>query len=152
MDIVKTIEVKEYKKIYINFLTLMCIMIAGTFFMLKTGVFVKRPPEESIQLRRILVIGLVLTSIIYSYYQKVQKDKLRAFIEFEDKKLFHLKYYKIRILWFVLSCLASCILFLVVANWFFFYFALFELLLMFITFPNRYFFKREMNEDDIVFV
>ncbi len=76
MDIVKNIEMKEYRKLYFNFPSLMFIMITGAYFMLQMGVFIKRPPEESIHLRRILVIGLVLISVIYSYYQKTQKTSL----------------------------------------------------------------------------
>ncbi len=152
MDIVKTIDMKVYRKLYANYLVLICIMIGVSYFLLEKGFYVRWDPLKSALIKNFLLYGMVGVAIAYSLYQKNQGQKLQAIEDFEEKKIFHEKYFKIRMLWYAGSCFVSCILFMLVFNWFFFYFALFELFLLLIVFPNKFFVKKELNDDDIVFI
>jgi hypothetical protein len=152
MDVVKTIDMKEYRKSYLNYFILTCIIITGSFLAAKNDLYIRWGGSPSIVLKDFLLYGMLGIAVLYSIFLKNQREKLRAVADFEEKKKFHKRYFHIRMVWYIGSCLVSCILFLLVANWFFFYFALFELLMLLIVFPNKFFFKKELNDDDIVFI
>ena len=152
MDIVKTIEMKLYRKLYLGYFLLTCSNIGISYLMQQNGVYIGWNNSSSVTTKNILLYGMIGVAIIYSLYLQNQKTKLRSIKDFDVKKEFHEKYFKIRMTWYVISCFVSCVLFLLVGNWLFFYFGLFELFLLLIVFPNKFLFKKELEDDDIVFI
>lgn len=152
MDVVRTIEMRPYRKLFLNYFVLSCAIVIISYWMAQNSFYLGWHDTSSTMIKNILLYGMIAVSIVYSLYLKSQKTKLNNQIDFDEKKKFHEKYFRIRMAWYVGSSFISCILFLLVANWFFFYFALFELLLLLIVYPTKFFFKKEFGDDDIVFI
>jgi hypothetical protein len=116
------------------------------------GLFLRWEPAQSTQMKNIILFGMVGVAIAYSLYLRKEKEKMQSIHDFDEKLIAHQRYFKIRMWWYLLSTIASCILYILVANTFFLYFALFELLMLIVVFPNKLFFKKELQDDDIIFL
>ncbi|MGC4034770.1 MAG: hypothetical protein QM764_02340 [Chitinophagaceae bacterium] len=151
-SIVKAIAMAPYKKLFFTFLLIVSIIVGGSFYLMKLGLYIRHSLEKTGKTQNIIVFVIVLSSIIYSSYITKQKVKLHALENFEEKKSFHKTYYRTRKIWVAGNCFALCISFLIVANWLFIYFSLAEMLVFLIYFPNERFFRKELKGDEIVFI
>ena len=70
----------------------------------------------------------------------------------DEKLVFHRHYFKTRLLWYVLSGIVACILFVIVGQWLFLYFAIFDLAMLLILYPTKSFFKKELDDEEIIFI
>jgi hypothetical protein len=127
-------------------------MIAGSYFLVSNGLFLRWKAVQSVQIKNIILYGMVGFAIVYSIYLRNQKEKMQSIHDFDEKLIAHQRYFKTRMWWYLLSTVASCILYILVAHTFFLYFALFELLMLIVVFPNKFFFKKELQDDDIIFL
>lgn len=151
-SLVKTVNMKVYRKIHLNFLTLMCLMAVASFLLVRQGIYINWNFEESNITVDIVLIAMIGLAILFSLYSRRQKIKLHAIDEFEEKLSFHRRYFLIRMWWLLVSGTFSCFLFVLTTYRFFFWFVLFDFLSMLIVFPNRFSLKRELNDDEIIFL
>jgi hypothetical protein len=87
---------------------------------------------------------------IFSFYQQKQKQKLSSITDFDEKLGYYQKILRSRLWWHALACIISAFLLFLTARHIFFYFAVLDLLLMFITFPSKAFIKKELNEENLI--
>lgn len=143
---------KLYRKIYLNFLTVMTLMAVTCFLFVRNGFYINWKIGDSGTMTDIFLWGMVGIAIIYSFYLRRLKEKMQGIIDFAEKLSFHRRYFRIRMWWNILSGASSCFLYLLTANRFFFWFVLFDFLSLLIVFPNKFFFKKELNDDEIIFL
>ena len=93
---VKTVEMKVYRKLYINFLTIICLMIIGSYFLVRNGISIRWEATQSKMIKNILLFGMIAMAIAYTIYLRKQKDILQGISDFSEKIIFHEKYFKIR--------------------------------------------------------
>jgi hypothetical protein len=95
---------------------------------------------------------MVGIAVVVTMWQVDQRKKLQALPSVDEKIVFFESYYRRRLWWHVLSCGVSAFLLLTTARMLFFYFGLFDLLTMFLAYPSKLIIKKEMREDDLLFV
>ncbi len=149
---VKIVDMKVYKKIYLNFLTVMTMMAVACFLLVRNGIFINWNIGNPETITNILLFGMVGLALLYSFYLRSLKEKMQRLTNFEEKLAFHRRYFKTRMWWNILSGAISCFLYLLTAHRFFFWFVLFDFLSLLIIFPNKFFFKKELNDDEIIFL
>jgi hypothetical protein len=149
---VKTVDMKVYKKIHLNFLTMMCLMAVASFLLVQNGFFINWNFEESSITVDIVLISMIGLAIIFSLFSRKQKLKMQAIADFEEKLSFHRRYFLLRMWWLLLSGAISCFLFVLTTYRFFFWFVLFDFLSFLLAFPSKLFFIKELNDDEIIFL
>lgn len=151
-NLVKTVDMKGYRRIYLSFLSLMTVMAVAVFVLVQMGIYIRLELADPDWIINILLFGMVALAFLYGYYLRKLKIKLLSIPDFEDKLAFHRKYFRIKMWWNLLSGTTSCLLYLLTANRFFFWFVLFDLLGLLLSAPKPFFFRRELNDDDIIFL
>jgi hypothetical protein len=151
MDL-KVINLKLLKKIYLNFLTICILITIGSFVFYKIGVQFFRSSSWVIEMKDLLLWGMVGLAVVFTMFQVNQRRRLQALLTVDEKISFFEAYYRKRLWWHVLSCAVSGFLLLLTVRMIFLYFCLFDLLSMFFAYPSEFIIKKEMKEDDIMFV
>lgn len=151
-EMVKTVDMKTYRRIYMNFLAMMTAMAVAVFMLVQKGIYIPIKITDPDSMTNILLIGMVALAFGYGYILRKLRAKLLTIADFEEKMAFHRKYFKIKMWWNILSGATSCFLYLLTGNRFFFWFVLFDFLSMLLSSPRQFFFKRELNDDDIIFL
>ncbi|MET0394415.1 MAG: hypothetical protein ABW019_14810 [Chitinophagaceae bacterium] len=148
---VKTVSLKPYKKQYLNVLVVTATGAAATLLLGLNGLFLQWDAAASELVKQVFLFGMIGLALLFTFYMHKQKEKLYAIAGFDEKMAFYEKFYAKRMWWYVLSCAVSCFLYLLTAKAFFLYFAFAELVMLLIVFPNQAFFKKELNDDGIIF-
>ena len=148
----KTVELRIYRKIYFNCLALLCLVIAASLFLGLSGWQYQKLPAQPNRIKDVLLYGMILLAILYSIFRRRQDEKLNTLTEFNEKLVFHRHYFKTRLLWYVLSGIVACILFVIIGQWLFLYFAIFDLAMLLILYPTKSFFKKELDDEEIIFI
>lgn len=141
-----------YRKIHLYFLTMMCLMAVASLVLVRIGFYIDWNLNESNISIDILLIAMVGLAILFSLYSRKQKVKMQVIAEFEEKLSFHRRYFLLRMWWMLLSGAISCFLFVLTTYKFFFWFVLFDFLSFLLSFPSKLFFKRELDDDEIIFL
>jgi hypothetical protein len=127
-------------------------MVIGSWLLIKTGMFIPASASIKNSFKDVIMIGLIGAAALHTIYTNSQRKKLLTIENIEEKLAFHRKIFKMRIMWNVVACALSCFLFLLIGRNIFLYFALYDLFMLLILFPNKTFFKKELNDQEIVFV
>lgn len=151
MDL-KVINLKNLKRHYLNFLCLCLLIVAGSIALFDSGIQLFPGNVRVIQLKNILLGGMVAVAIGFSAYEAVQRKKLRALPSVAEKIVFYETFYRNRLWWYVFSCILSGFLLLLTWRAVFFYFCLFDLLLMLVAWPAPFRIKNEMREQELLFI
>ena len=151
MDL-KVIKLKPLKNIYFNFIAICLLITMGSFVLYKTGFQFFRGSNWVVEMKNILLWGMVGIAVLVTMYQVNQRRKLQALPTVDEKITFFEVYYRYRLWWHVLSCVVSGFLLLLTARMIFFYFGLLDLLSMLLAYPSEFIIKKEMKEDDLLFV
>ena len=145
-----SVEVKEFKSIFYTSLGVMAFFILGSYLWVFNG-FIRLSifgPLRSFSSP--ILIGMMVVAIFYSSYRRKRMNAINAEDDFSIKVKEYVKIYKLHSAWFVLSCFISCLLFVVTARNFFFYFSCVQLLITLATYPSRALFKRELKNEEVV--
>ena len=151
-SMVKIVDMKVYRKIYLNFLTIMTIMSVASFLLVRNGFYIHWDIGNTKNITDIFLWGMIGVAIPYSFYLRRLKGKMQLIIDFDKKLAFHRRFFSFRMWWSIVSGAISCFLYLLTTNRFFFWFVLFDFLSLLIVFPNRFSLKRELNDDEIIFL
>ena len=148
----KIIDLNVYRSIFFSCLSICSVMIIGSWILIQSGLFI--PGSDSIKnsFKDIIMIGLIGAAALHTIYTNSQKKKLLTIENIEEKLASHRKIFKLRLMWNVVACALSCFLFLLIGRNIFLYFALYDLFMLLILFPNKTFFKKELNDNEVVFV
>lgn len=124
--------------------------VIASFFLAESGLFFV--PAFSIS-RQITFPVLLVMFVVAHFYGRSLRKRIRAMgqIEsFEVKVEEYEKVYRFRMQWNLVSCLILCLLFILTARYFFFYFAIFHVLFVIPLYPNAGLFKRELRNEEII--
>ena len=146
----KAIDLAPYKKAHAGVLFICILSVAASFFIVKQGYAVLANEPETKTIKDIIMFGMIGVAALFTFYQQRQKQKLLSLAVFDEKLAFYQKIFRTRLWWYALSCTTSAFLLFLTARKLFLYFALFDLLLMLITFPNKFLIKKELNEEDLI--
>ena len=94
---------------------------------------------------------LLVAAVLLTFYTMNQLRMLAGLEDFNNRVTEHVKIYKVRLLLFLITCLLSCILYILTIHTVFLYFALFDVVVLLPLYPNKYVLKKELMNDDIVF-
>ena len=146
----KAVEIAPYQKTYGWALFLCCLATAGSFFLVTQG-YVLSISEEIIKATRYIFLAVtVWAAFIYSPYHKRQNKKMATLSDLDAKLIIYQKIYRSRMWFFMTWCLVCAFSYYLTGRNLYFYFGLFDLLLMLITFPNKFLMKKELNEEDLI--
>lgn len=148
----KTVNRKPLKKIFFNFLIICLLITVGSFVLYNAGVQLFAGSDWVIRLKNAFLLGMIGIAMGFSFFQAGQKRKLQALPSVEEKIKFYEIFYRNRLWWQVLSCLVSGFLLLLTHRTIFLFFCLFDLLMMAAAFPSELIIKKELNEDELLFV
>ncbi len=94
---------------------------------------------------------MVVLSVWHSKYQRKQLLALIIIDEFDARVQEYEKLYTFRMLWYLFSCLVSCFLAVLTGRTLFTYYAAFDILVSISYYPKLALFKRELQNDEIMF-
>ena len=151
MDL-KIINQKQLKRIYINFLVICLLITGGSYILFQSGFRFFEGSDWVNEMTNILLYCMIGIVIVFTYFQMSQRKKLRVLPTIEEKIIFYEKFYRYRLWWHVLACFVSAFLLLLTGRNIFFYIGLFDLLEMLLSYPSQLIIKKEMKEDELIFV
>jgi hypothetical protein len=146
----KAMDIAPYKKAYTGVLFICILSVAASFFIVKRGYAILANIPETKTVKDVVMYSMIGAAALFSYYQQKQRQKLVSITDFDQKLVYYQKIFRSRLWWHTLSCTISAFLLFLTARKIFFYFAAFDLLLMLLTFPNKTFIKKELNEEDLI--
>ncbi|MES1220661.1 MAG: hypothetical protein ABUT20_34480 [Bacteroidota bacterium] len=149
---IKTIDLKEYRKVCINFILVISIMIAASFLLVRLHLYLHWTNANSDIFKNILLLVMVGAAFIHTNNIRKKKETLLALPGSEEKIAYHKKYFTLRMWWHIITCAISCILYIIADHTFFFFFAVLELIMVIEAFPTKLSFARELNDDSINFI
>ncbi|RXK59729.1 hypothetical protein ESA94_11755 [Lacibacter luteus] len=149
---VKTVFLKNYRPYFFLLLFTACVLTLISYSLVAADLYVHLPLEDARLYKNIFFIIIVAASFVYGYYLKKQREKLQAIEDYDLKIATHIILYRKRILWGFLNCLLACILFVIIGYKTFFYFALIDVVMMLMQFPNKAVFNKELNDDEIEYL
>ena len=145
-----SINLADYKKLFNGAIIPLGMAIVACFLLVK----VSSLDFSALVIQRLalpIMAGLAILSFVHSALQKHKLKKVQAIGDFDEKAEAYQRVYRFRLLWFVISGLTCCFLFLFSRHNLFLYFALFDTLLLWSNYPNQQIFKRELENEDIIF-
>jgi hypothetical protein len=147
----KIVQHKTFKKIYFNFLAI-CLSVSALSILLYLKKFYLFGYIDWVgKAKYIFLFALIGLGAMFSWYHKSQREKLQKINDFQSKLELYETFYKNRLWWHVISCMATGFLLLITFHYFFIFFLILDLLSLAISYPSEPLIKRELNEDDIIF-
>lgn len=148
-DGITTINLQQYKRLFMQVLIPVVAAIAASILVQRESftfsLFV-------IQTLAIPIMGvLAVLAFVHAYYQRKRLQKINGMEDFEEKGAAYQRLYTFRVLWYLFSSYTSCLLYVLAMHKLFLLFALFDLLQLIFNYPNRNIFKRELQNEDIIF-
>lgn len=145
-----SVNTKNFKRTFVLVAIGSVMAILASYFIGKSGLFFA--PVIGIS-RKITFPLLLIMFILAMWYGRSMRKRLNAMWQMEDFELKVQEYekiYRARLQWNLVGCLILCFLFILTARNFFFYFSIFQFLLILPFFPNATLFKRELKNDEII--
>ena len=145
-----SVNTKYFKRTFVLVAIGSVLAILASYFIGKSGLFFA--PVIGIS-RKITFPLLLIMFILAMWYGRSLRKRLNAMWAIEDfdlKVQEYEKIYRARLQWNLIACLILCLLFILTARIFFFYFSILQFLLILPFFPNAALFKRELKNDEII--
>lgn len=145
-----SVNTRNFKRAFVLVAIGSVMAILASYFIGKSGLFFTPVIGFS---RKITFPLLLLAFIAAAWYGRSIRKQLHAMWQLNDFELKVQEYEKIyrsRLQWNLVGCLILCILFILTGRNFFFYFSIFQFLLVLPFFPSAALFKRELKNDEII--
>jgi hypothetical protein len=145
-----TIQAKIFKELYYRSLTLGIIVIVMAFFIVNFGLSETVGFDPKRQWSMPILLGMFVLSLMFGWYNKSQMEKVLDWEDLEDQLIAYEKLYNFKLLFHLLSCLILGMMYVITKRSNFFYFALFELVMMLQMFPSSVLFKKAFRNDQVI--
>ncbi|MFL9483063.1 hypothetical protein ACI6Q2_09835 [Chitinophagaceae bacterium LWZ2-11] len=145
------INLKKFKSIYIQIQAYNIVAVIGTYLLVATGFYIFPAYVNNNKFTLPVLFAIVVLGRFHTQYQRKQLEKLTAIEDFDTRVKEYEKFYKIRMLWFLFTCLTSCLLSILTGRYLFIYFGIFDIIITISYYPKLSMFKRELKNDDIIF-
>jgi len=126
---------------------LFCI---GTFLLIKSGSWILSTAFIGKSFTSITVLIMVLLATIFTGYNNKKLKNILNINEFDIKVSKYYSFYKIRLLWFLFSCIVAGLLGILSGRMLFFYFTIIDLLFAMPYYPTLFLFRKELKNGEIV--
>lgn len=151
MDI-KTVDLSDYKRNFKLFFSITASIVVASYIIVVAGYRIIANPTEADKLKNLFLFLLILLAVVFNYFLQNQKKKLVFIGDFEKKLFSYKKLYLFRLWWYLFSASSSAFLYILTGRSLFFFFALFDVAMTFIIYPNKRIFNAELGEDDIDYI
>jgi hypothetical protein len=151
MDIF-TINLKPYRIRYRLAVIVTGLLIAGCWATVFGGHFVLLAFYRNRQVYLILLAAFILAPLYFGSQSRKKLKSLDGIEDFEEKQQLHEAMYKGRVWWLALMAAGSCVLYLTSGRVYFLYLSLFEYLMLLVSFPNERLIRKELKNEDIIFI
>ncbi len=149
---IKKVDLYDYKKKFKFFFSITASIVVASYIIVLTGNRIWENWEATDNLKNLLLFLLIMLAVIFNYLLQKQKKKLVLLEDFEEKLFFYKKLYLFRLSWYLFSASSSAFLYILTGRSLFFFFAVFDLAMTFIIYPNKRIFNAELGEYDIDYI
>jgi hypothetical protein len=145
-----SIDKTNFRSIFFRSFVFMLVMASASWVLVNNNYIILHnfDPERNFTLP-ILLAAVVLSGFYGSYHRK-QLNRLQDLPSFEEKVEAYEKLYRLRMRWFVGSCMLSCFLAVLTARPVFTYLAFFDALICLPYYPTALLFRKELRNDEII--
>lgn len=147
-----TIEIKKYKNFFFSILIIEIAVAIASYILVSNGFYILAGFDPGKKFTSPILLALVVLAVAHAQFQKKKLSKLQQVTDFELRLAEYEKFYRFRLYWFLFSALVSCMLVLLTGRTLFMYFAVFDILVSLPYFPNKFLFKKELQNEEIVFI
>lgn len=145
-----TINIKKFKAIFLQMILVAIIFVGLSYFLLSNGFYFLSAFDPGRTFTLPILAALTVLAMIYGQMQKKRLLQLQEVEDFELRSAKYQRFYAFRLIWYLGSCLAMCILCLFTGRILFLYFAMFDILMILPFFPTLRLFKRELKNEEII--
>jgi uncharacterized membrane protein len=148
MDIY-TVNSKPYRRFFLTIISMNVLFIAGSYLAIQQGLNGMAALLGTGFAMPLLGLMIVL-AIVHTLYQRRQLAQLSNYTDFEEKLSRYERIYRIRMLWYLFSCVVACILYLIFERKLFLLFALLDLVTALPFYPAVALFRKELKNDEVI--
>ena len=145
-----SINVRKFKSIFFQSIFLMLIAIAACFVLVNNSFIILSNFDPNRKFTWPILLAMIVIAVLYSYYRKIKLNRVFDFLEFNDQVEAYERVYSYTMRWYMFSCMVSCFLGVLTARNIFLYYAIFDLLVTLPYYPNRFLFRKELRNDEII--
>ena len=145
-----SIDSKKFKSIFYQIQISNIIALIVTFILLKQGVYLLAGFDPGKKLT-IPILGLmVVLAFVFATNQRKQLSRIVSIEDFDTRVAEYEKFYKFRMLWYLVSCFVSCGLVLLTGRYVFLIYGVFDILVALPFYPSLLMFKKELQNEEII--
>lgn len=149
---IKTIELAPYRRWFRTTLSIAVLLIATSIVLVWMQIRPVLEPSSAKLIRNLLWYGPLFLALAFTFYLQKQRQVMVNIADFEARKNFHQSLFRKRLYWCIISTSLACILYWVLAQSFYLYISLFEIVGVLLSFPHPFIFRRELQDPEIVFI
>lgn len=146
-----TVSLKNYRKIFFFILLSNIFILAAAYLWVNGGYFSLPIPVSLRKTTLYLLLMLAVLAFFFMQFHRSQLKKINQLTDPDEKLSLHERAYRFRGLWYIFSCIISCLLYVLIVRRNFVYFGLLNLALISSYYPRKSLFNRELKSDEIVF-
>lgn len=146
-----TIDTAPFKKQHITYIAISFIPMVIAYVLANRGYSMIPDPTVNEVLKWVFLAGTFIASFIITRKHKEKLKTIHSLTAFDDQVVQYKKIYDQRLMVNALIGVLACILYALTARRIFIIFAIFDLVVLLIMYPNKNVFRRELNNQEITF-
>ena len=146
-----TVDIKKYKSVFYICLVTNIVCTAFSFLLAANGFRLLSNFYPDTRLTLSILFMMVVFAFLHSSFTRSRLRKLSLIESFEERVAAYEKLYRLRIIWFLFSGFVSCALAVLSGRTLFCYYAMFDIVISLSYYPNLILFKKELNNEEIIF-
>lgn len=146
-----TIDVAPFKKQHLTYIAISFIPMVIAYVMASRGYSIIADPTANEVIKWVFLAATFIASFIVTRNHKEQLKSIHGLTSFEEQVAQYKKIYDQRLVVNVIIGITASILYVFTARKIFILFALFDLVVLLVMFPNKNVFRRELNNNEITF-
>lgn len=146
-----TIDNKKYKSVFYLYFTINIVCTGVSFLIAANGFWLLHSFYPDTRLTLSILFVMVIFAFIHSSFTRNKLRKLLLIEDFEKREKAYESLYRLRVFWFLFSSLVSCILAVLSGRTLFCYYAMFDIVISLNYYPSLSLFRKELNNNDIIF-
>ena len=146
-----TVDSKKYKSVFYICLITNIVCTGLSFLLAANGFRLLNHFYPDTRLTLSILFVMVVFAFLHSSFTRSRLRKLLLIEDFDERADAYEKLYRLRVFWFLFSGLVSCGLALLSGRTLFCYYAMFDIVISLNYYPNLALFKKELNNEEIIF-
>lgn len=145
-----SVNIKPFKRAFAVTQLLSVAAVIASFFLAGSGTFFVPAFAFGRQITLPVLLIMFVVSLLHGRSLRKRINALGEIADFETKVQEYEKVYRYRLQWNLITTLILCILFVLTGRYFFFYFAILQVVLYLPFYPNLLLFRRELRNEEII--